>query len=269
MIKRMLVISIVLAGIGVAIFGNIARAATEAEVKSNTANSIRKIYEQLVAKKDVLEVLGGISESEPKADELGWPYLEYSQTSADGRRFYLLVRALPSSGFDFHSKLEGYREFTDTLLDVKFMVYVNNPEALGRLDIYEMVKEASTAIYPEEGDNSPLKMSVVPSQNEYKLRDKIEFEVFLRNEGNVGLKLRKLDESSTNCYFNGSLWGMMDSDSKPASSSRKEVVLSPGQSFQKRFSVRVEKRGRLEIRCTYGLRFMGNLPTARAFVDIR
>ncbi|NTV29418.1 MAG: hypothetical protein HGA80_04985 [Candidatus Omnitrophica bacterium] len=250
-------------GFIVACFISVAQAQEIAGIQKEAKDSIHKVYEQIIARHTPQSILSDLSERDIKVDESGWSYLEYSRTLQDGTMFYLLVRSLPVQSVDFHAKLDGYREFLSPMQDAKIVVYLSNRSVLGGLDIYDMVQSAAASIYPEERNNGTLQLVIDPSKQVYKRDEKVEFDLSLRNTGNVALRLRKLNESSTSCYFNGVLWGEGEGDSK------KDSVLAPGAAYHKRFVFWPEKKGRLEIRCTYGLKFMGDMPTARATVEIQ
>lgn len=250
----------------IAVFSSVAaKAELNVELKETAKTCIHKIYDQIVEHKAAQSVLSELDESALKVDNMGWPYLEYSHASSNGKKFYLLVRGLQEGMGDSHSKFEEYREFVDSFLGVKLVVYVNNISELGEMNIYEMVKEALAFLYPADRGNGWLRLFIVPGKSEFKLHEKVEFDLLLRNEGRLRLKLKKIDEDSVRCFFNGVSWGKDESTVGVGS----RAVLEPGQYFRKRFRLNVEKPGELDIHCVYGLRFMGDHPAARIRVNIK
>ena len=107
-----------------------------------------------------------------------------------------------------------------------------------------------------------LRLFIEPKQSQFFFGQKVEFDMVLKNQGNVTLKVKDIDENTTYCLFNGSRWGNLEPTGKD------EVVLEPGEALRKKMRYGPDAPGNLEIFCSYGMSFKGVRPNAQATVNV-
>jgi len=249
---------------GIALSSHVALAEPDLMAQKAGTDSIRKVYDQLMSQKGTSPLLEGLNEEAIKVDDLGWAYLEYSRTLDNGEQFYLLLRALPIKAEDAHKSAQGYKEFLDSFLGLKLTMYMTNPAALGDLDLDGMIRTAISSVYSSIKERPPLRLQIVPAKGTFHVGEKIAFELILSNEGAMTLKLSKMDEKSVQCFFNEDSWGSLGAEINGPEA----VILGPGESLHKKLLLKAKKPGDMDIRCTYGLKFMGDQPTARTVIPI-
>ncbi|MBF0594454.1 MAG: hypothetical protein HQL22_05765 [Candidatus Omnitrophica bacterium] len=110
---------------------------------------------------------------------------------------------------------------------------------------------------------SALELSIVPSSQTVQIGDKVKFELVLTNTGKGAMKVRKLDEQSLFCNFNGLEWGAKDPSGEPV------VILMPGDVIRKKFKVSgTDVPGDFKVSCTYGMGINGVRPKAETTFTI-
>ena len=109
----------------------------------------------------------------------------------------------------------------------------------------------------------PLELSIKPSALEYKVGEKIKFELILTNVGNGGLKVATLNEKTLFCDIDGQTWGTKKASGEAV------VILLPGESVRKRLVVSGARApGEFAVSCSYGMGVKGVRPSAREVLNI-
>ena len=111
--------------------------------------------------------------------------------------------------------------------------------------------------------NPDLDLSIDSASDDFRVGEKVAFELVVTNKSNFPVKALPIDDKTTFCSFNEQHWGTKAPSGSPA------VVLMPGESLRKKFKLSglaVPKE--LKISCSYGMGVNGVRPVAYKALNI-
>lgn len=238
-----------------------ANAASVEEKQEAATRILADIFTAIDAAKANHYALAGFDKNAFKATVDGWPGIEYEYQQEDGHRSYFVIRALPKGTVEEPEGRPGFVRFEYPLTEVQFSVYVESFR-FRSLDLVELVKERSSRIEDLAQADLPLKLQLKTDREDYRKGEKIAVDLTLKNDGKTFLRLKRLDQYSTQCTFNKAAWGSKTAEAPD------DVILPPGESMKRRLLFSPQETGRIEIFCSYGVSYSGVQPSARTTVSV-
>jgi hypothetical protein len=220
------------------------------------------VYKRIEAIRDRNDVLRGFDRTALRQDSNGWTFIEYVHSFSEDLNFVISVKAYPVDVVDVDQEEPGYQVLTYPQAGIKIGLFVRGRAGMGGFNLLDAVRIEGIRIEELQQAGLPLRLSIRTPREPVALGQKLEFDVVLGNVSSMGHRLKRLDEDSLSCLFNGQTWG------KGRISGVGNHLLSPGESLTKKFSLMPSRRGDFEIFCSYGLGFSGLRPSARTVVRV-
>ena len=145
------------------------------------------------------------------------------------------------------------------LLGLRISSYLKRPNRMARFALSKIIKKHSQLLYDHQQGYLPLKLTLKPEKEVFKVDADIKFEVVLENVGEQSLQVKELGEQSLFFSIEERVWG---TNPNTYVSKGEDVILDPGDSIKRSFVGENFKRPKeVEIICTYNLGYKGVLPS--------
>jgi len=153
------------------------------------------------------------------------------------------------------------------IIAVRASLFIHRYRRLHHYDLDEAVSRALSPLSIHQQEYFPFAVILKPIKDTFKVRERIEFEVIVKNKTNQNLKIKNLGEKTLFFTINGEEWGTKPSQA--SRTSREEYILAPYDSLSRSFKGNsFNSPGQVEIVCTYNLAYKGILPFGRAKIKI-
>ena len=151
------------------------------------------------------------------------------------------------------------------VLGLKFAGYFKENLLGKKYNIIDAINNRGTVLAEREQQLLPLKLILRPKKTNFAVRERISFEVELKNVSKKNIWVKELNDTTLFCFFNDKFWG---AQTKKASKA-KDFILNAGESTSQEFlGEDVKQPGDVVISCSYELSVQGVKPSGTLKVNV-
>lgn len=242
---------------------------------------ILNIYRDIMAVKDKYPELADFGEKSFYQNQYGiyaivykyHPKVNADDPNAERRpspfAFGVTIDGLKDESF---KKEVGRFGFSFSLLKIKIAGFQKNDLLRARFDVQPFIQDQGVLLNNHQQNYLPLRLSVNPLKDKFKVREDIEFEVVLTNTTKSNLVVKPLNFDNLSFYINGRLWGGQfwnQSGAQSWASMQDGGLLKGGESM--RLTIKGESfqfPKEVLIRAVYNVAIDGVNPTAEIKVRV-
>lgn len=229
---------------------------------------ILNIYNEIFKSKDKYPELSAFSQNALYENKYGVYTISYQFNDPDKKttqpyEFLITIVGLddkPYKQAGFEDKHYGF-----PVLNLRTSSYIRRDRRFYRYDIDKSIRKYNDLLYYYQQKFLPLQVTLRSDKDTFKVGERIEFEVTVKNISNENYRVKSLGKESLFFTIDDQEWGTK-SDSQ---SSAQEVVIAPGNSIKRTFKGDSFSSAReVEIFSTYNVSFKGILPFGKLKVKI-
>jgi len=189
---------------------------------------------------------------------------EYQEANAeDPYRFGITINNMEAD--DFWNE-KGRFSYGFPKIKLKITGFFQKHPIRSQYDIVPNISRAGMILAEYQQEFMPLRVSIRPVQETFRVKEDIEFDVILRNVSKRHMVVKALSQDSLYILMGNRIWGTSPLKGKPQG---KNVVLKSGEEIE----LRLKDKGfsepqDLEMTCFYGMSMGEVNPMAKARIRI-
>ncbi len=159
-------------------------------------------------------------------------------------------------------------DFSFPVIGLKFTGFQTKSIRGRHYDLNWPINTYSPILYDHQQKYIKLKLSIIPEKTVYKVDERINFKVQLKNTSSQNLKVQPLNEKTLYFTIGDKVWGTKPDAAKPGEFTREEILYS-GYDIARGFKGdSFSVPGEVVIRCTFNMVYQGVMPMASVKLKI-
>ena len=230
---------------------------------------ILNIYDEILKSKPKYRELSDFNEKVLYENKYGVYTISYqynnpqSKTATGPYEFLITIVGMDDKSYKqpgFEDKHYGF-----PVLGLRISSFIRRDLRFHHYDIDRPIRKYNELLYGYQQKFLPLQIILKSDKDTFKVGERIEFEVTIRNVGNENYRLKSLGQESLFFTIDDQEWG-----TRPTSQSdAQEVIVAPGNFIKRGFKGDSFSSPReVEIFCTYNVTYKGILPFGRLKIKI-
>ena len=222
---------------------------------------IRNIYDEILKVKGKYQELSDFDERVLSKNERGmysivYQYKDPRSKSPDPYEFRIAIVGMDDK--PYHSPGFEDKHYGFPALNLRVSSFIRRDRRVHRFDIDRPINKNNEILYEYQQQFLPFQVILKSEKDTFKVDERIEFEVIIKNRTQKSFKVKNLGEESLFFTIDNREWGTKPSSSQNSS---KEVVIDPQGSIHRGFKGDSFETPRdIEILCTYNVAYKGILP---------
>lgn len=243
------------------------------DVLKEVCNSVMiAIYNDILSMKQDYVNLEDFGEHVLTRNQRGIYRIEYQHTILDGMRKgeFLAFGAtiVKSEDTNFNEHGQQAFNFDFPLMGIKFSGYQKTSRKFMKFSIQEIVQKNGDPLLLEQQKHLPLRLTLKPNQDSYKIGENMKISVILENVSRKNLWIKDLNGETLYFLYNDVKWGAVEV-SASEKKRRRKFILEPGQKIRKKFIGSGSSVVRtIEVYCSYAMAFKGVRPASVLTVEV-
>jgi hypothetical protein len=233
------------------------------DLKETCNRVMLAIFQDILSRKGDYDNLVNFGEWALSKNQYGIHSIEYGREILYGvrkgefLRFGVTIVRPEDTNFSKYGR-EAFN-FVFPLLNVKFSGYQQTNRQWLKFDIQDIVRQNGDPLLEEQQKYLPLQLSLVTDKEVYRVGEKIQVTVTLKNVSEKSLWVNSLSDRNLYFLYGNTKWGAAELRSR--SGKKERFVLEPGLTVSRTFvGSGLEVPQELEIYCSYLLTFEGVKP---------
>ena len=225
--------------------------------------AIQNIYDEILKSKGKYQELSDFDEHVLSKNQYGissiaYQYKDPRSQSQDPYEFRIMIVGMDDKPYQY----PGFeaRHYGFPVLNLRISSFIHrNRKVAQRFDINKPINKNNEILYEYQQQFLPFQVVLKSPKDTFKVGERIEFDVIIKNRTQKSFKMKNLGEESLFFTIDDKEWG-----TKPTGSSQntsREVVIEPQGTMSRGFKGDSFETPRdIEILCTYNAAYKGILP---------
>ena len=223
---------------------------------------IHNIYEDIRKAKNSYPELSGFDERVLSKNPRGiysitYQYKDPRSKSPEPYEFRIMIIGMNDKPFQYPGFEDKHYGFP--ALNLRVSSFIRRDRRVHRFDIDRPINKNNEILYEYQQQFLPFQVVLKSEKDTFKVGERIEFEVIVKNRTPKSFKVKNLGEESLFFTIDDKEWGTKPNS--PSQNSSKEVVIDPEGSIHRGFKGDSFETPRdIDILCTYNAAYKGILP---------
>ena len=224
--------------------------------------AVRNIYEEILKAKDKYQELSDFDERVLSKNQYGiysitYQYKDPRSKAHEPYEFRIIIVGMDDKPYHYPGFEDQHYGFP--ALNLRVSSFIRRDRRVEHFDIDRPINKNNEILYEYQQQFLPFQVILKSEKDTFKVGERIEFEVIIKNQTQKSFKVKSLGEESLFFTIDHREWGTKPSS--PSQNSSKEVVIDPGGSIHRGFKGDSFETPRdIEILCTYNAAYKGILP---------
>ena len=224
---------------------------------------IRNIYDEILKSKGQYQELSDFDERVLFKNQYGitsivYQYKDPRAKPQDPYEFRIIIVGMDDKPYQYPGFEAQHYGFP--VLNLRISSFIRrNTRVAQHFDIDKPINKNNEILYEYQQQFLPFQVVLKSPKDTFKVGERIEFEVIIKNRTQKSFKVKNLGEESLFFTIDHKEWGTKPSS--PSQNSGKEVVIDPQGAISRGFKGDSFETPRdIEILCTYNAAYKGILP---------